>query len=263
MIDTHTHLNFDEFKDDYAEIIESGFKDGLKSIINIGVDLTSSQRAIDIGQKFENCYASVGWHPLNIKDRGFSFDELKNLIKQNKHFIKGIGETGLDFFYNDGVNEEEQKQIFIKHLNLAEEFKLPLIIHCRGANNNPQKPYTEILNLIKKNRNKKGVCHCFSGDQEIAEEFLGLGFYIGLTGIITFKNISNSFLSTIKEIPLDRILLETDSPYLAPEPHRGKRNQPINVRYVALKIASIKNISFDEVVKQTTQNAQRLFDIKL
>ncbi len=267
MIDTHAHLNFQSFKDDYQAVISDNFKNGLRAVINVGSNFLTSQKAMAIAADFSGCYAAIGLHPIHVNDEDFEEEKYENLIKKNKTRIKAVGETGLDF-YHSKKDVEKQKRIFLKHADLARKFDLPIILHCRGDKENPKDAYLELLEIIKgvcsdRDFVSNGVIHCFSADWETAREFLDLGFYVGFDGPITFKNVDFEVLTAVEKTPLDRILLETDSPYLAPEPRRGQRNEPICVRFIAQKIAEIKKISFEKVVEQTTKNAQALFNIKL
>lgn len=259
MIDTHAHLNFQAFKDDYSQVIKENFESGLKAVINVGSNLETSEKAIKISREFENCYVAVGLHPIHVEDEEFKRNKYKELIEKNKDKIKAIGETGLDF-YHSKKNIEKQKQVFLKHLGLAREFNLPAILHCRGSKESPKDAYLELLKIVKElKKTSFGVLHCFSADWEIAQEFLKLGFYLGFDGPITFKNASPELLQAVEKTPLNRILLETDCPFLAPEPYRGQRNQPVYVRFMARKIAELKNIDFNQVVKTTTESAKKLF----
>ncbi len=275
MIDTHAHLNFQAFKNDYAQVIEQNFKNGLKTVINVGSNLQTSQKAIEIAKKFKNCYAAIGLHPIHVhpvksrgagakqfnrvKDEAFNREEYADLIRKNKDLVKAIGETGLDF-YQTKENKEDQKEVFLKHLELAQEFNLPIILHCRGSKENPKDAYIELLKIIKDLKQiPPGMIHCFSADWGMAQEYLNLGFFIGFTGPITFKNATPELLQVVERSPLNKILLETDCPFLAPEPYRGQRNEPVYIRFMAQKIAEIKNISFEKVVETTTKNAKKLF----
>ncbi|MBU4369173.1 TatD family hydrolase [Patescibacteria group bacterium] len=261
MIDTHAHLNFQAFKKDYAQVIERNFNNGLKAVINIGSNLETSKKAVEISQEFENCFSAIGLHPIHVKDEYFNKKKFSLLIKENKNKVKAIGETGLDFYHNQD-SKELQKKIFCQHIELAQEYNLPIVLHCRGSKEEPNNAYLELLEIIKNLKQiPQGVIHCFSADWPIAQEFLNLGFYIGFTGPITFKNATLELLQVVEKSPLDRILLETDCPFLSPEPYRGQRNEPVYVRFIAQKISEIKNISFDQVVDQTTKNAKKLFRI--
>ncbi len=261
MIDTHAHLNFQDFDNDYQKVIQNNFQQGLKAVIIIGTDFKSGQRAIKISKEFDNCYVSLGLHPTEVDSEEFFLNKYQNLILKNPEKIKAIGETGLDYFEAQN-KKEKQKEIFLKHLQLVQEFGLPIILHCRGSRDNPKDAYLDLLKIIRGlSKIPVGVIHCFSSNWEIAQEFLDLGFYIGFTGPITFKNVSQDLLIVGRNIPLEKTLLETDCPFLTPEPHRGRRNEPIYIRFIAQKLAFLKNISFEKVVNQTSKNAKELFKI--
>ena len=228
MIDTHAHL---DKKTSLKKI---------KKIINISLNL-------GFAKKYKKIFNAIGYHPYDIKK--FDLNKLKKLVKNKK--VVAIGEIGLDKT-NVGTGRDpslqEQKNIFKKQFNLAQKLKLPVIIHCRGL-------HDKLLKILTP---YKGVIHCFTGNLNQAQEYLKLGFYISFTGIITF---SQSYNKTIKNINLNKILLETDCPYLAPEPHRGKKCEPWMIKFTAQKIAKIKKISFNKVIKQTDKNAEKLFSI--
>lgn len=230
MIDTHAHLDFKQFDKDREEVIARCFKNGVKKIINIGY---SSKI------KHKNIYFAVGYHPYDIK----RFD-LEKFKKSAKKAI-AIGEIGLDATKD---NLEQQKETFIKQLAIAKKLNLPIIIHCR-------KLHDEIIKLINGYR---GVIHCFAGSFKQAQKYLDLGFYLSFTGLITYDR---SYDKVISNTPLDKILLETDCPFLAPAPYRGKRCEPWMVKFTAQKIAKIKNIAYDKIVRQTSDNAEKLFKI--
>ncbi|MFN3301557.1 MAG: TatD family hydrolase [Patescibacteria group bacterium] len=270
MIDSHCHLNFKAFKNDWRKVLKRSFEHGITNIINIGSNYKTSERAVDIAKEFSQCYAAVGFHPIHIDDERFDPQKYSSLIRANSRIVKAIGETGFDYFYNEiskpqfkNKNYKEiQKNIFLEHLRLAKEFKLPVILHCRGEVNNPFGAYEDLLSVINSLLFlPKGVIHCFSANWSIAKKFLDLGFYIGFTGIITFKNCNDYLLEVVKKAPLEKILIETDAPYLAPEPYRGQRCEPWHVKFTAQKIAEIKRIDLEKVIKQTIKNAKNLFKI--
>ncbi len=300
MVDAHAHLNSKVFNKDYAQVIERSFRNGIKFIINAGTGLETSKKAIAIANEFENVYpvesrkagirhsgglfngvyAAVGLHPADIKKEEFDFEVYKKLAQDKPRTfceprfaqksaacsqkvrgkkVVAIGETGLDYFHiSDSKLIIRQREVFLKHLKLARELNLPLILHCRGSKDEPLKPYYEILEILAKEKNSRGVIHCFTATSEIAKKFIDLEFAIGFTGVITF---AKQLEEVVKEIPLANILTETDCPYLAPEPYRGKRNEPSYIKFVVEKIAKIKNLSVDEVSEQTTQNAIKLFKL--
>jgi TatD DNase family protein len=270
LVDTHAHLNFKDFDSDRDEIIgrclDPSNPSGQVWLINIGVNYKTSQEVIEIAQKYEKgVYATVALHPHDVtgydkrEKEEFDYDKFLALAKNKK--VVAIGETGLDYEFceNDEKAQKLQQEIFIKHLELAKEVNKPIVVHSRRT-------FPEILQLISNfntaNFQLRGVLHCYMGRWSYAEEYLELGFYLSFTGLITYARDYNK---VIKNMPLDRILIETDAPYLAPEPIRKQgeivRNTPENVKYVAEKIAEIKGVSFDEVAKQITQNAKELFGI--
>ncbi|MGC9048979.1 MAG: TatD family hydrolase [Patescibacteria group bacterium] len=262
MIDTHAHLNFNDFQDDYAEVIKRSFDNGIKAIINVGSNFLTSQRAVEIAKEFLNCYAAIGLHPIHIQDEEFKIEDYRQLIRANKRIVKAIGETGLDYFH-DRKNQEKQKEIFLKHLELAKEFNLTIILHCRGEKNNPKQAYEDLLSIINNQLSiiTSGVIHCFSADWQVAQKFLDLDFYLGFTGIITFPNVSQELVEVVDKVPREKILIETDCPFLAPQPVRGQRCEPWHVKFTAEKIAEIKKIPFEEIIKETTNNAIKLFNL--
>lgn len=258
LIDTHAHLNFEDFENDREEIIGRCLNNDIW-IINIGANYETSKKAVEIAEKYEKgVYASVALHPHDVTKEKFDYKKYKELAKNSK--VVAIGECGLDYAFceDDEKIQKLQQKVFIQHLELAKEFKKPVVIHCRRL-------FPEILKLITQNSQLKtrGALHCYMGRWSYAEKYLKLGLYISFTGLITY---ARDYDKVIKNTPLERILIETDAPYLTPEPLRqaqGKsvRNVPENVKYVAEKIAEIKQIPFDKVASQTTQNARELFMI--
>lgn len=249
-IDTHAHLNFKSFNSDYVQTLERAFNVGVKRIILPGSNLQTSKRAVEIARTDENIYAAVGLHPIHVKDEKFGSD-FEKLAKDKK--VVAIGETGLDYYY-DRTSSDLQKELFQKHLKLANLLSKPVIIHCRDA-------YEDVLSILtSQNPLPKGVMHCYLSNWDYAKILIDMGFLIGFTGIITFTK-DYELLDAVKNIPLDKILIETDAPYLTPESHRGQRNEPAYVIEVAKKIAEIKKISVEEVAEQTTKNAEELFKI--
>lgn len=257
LIDTHAHLNFKAFKDDYRETIKRAFAAGVLGIINVGSDLKTSKKAIEIAREYEKgVYAAVGIHPTHtgrIRDLTLEIKELKKLAQDSK--VVAVGETGLDFFHNK-ESREQQIVLFKELLSLGRELNLPLIVHCREA-------FKDLIDILKstipnKQYSTSGVVHCFSGSLKEAKEILDLGLYISFTGNITYSK-AEKLEQVAREIPLEKIMVETDSPFLAPIPHRGERNEPSYVVEVAKKIALIKGISFEKVAEITTQNAQKIF----
>ena len=253
LIDSHAHLDDRRFDKDRDKLIKSFKKSGIDLIINPGADISSSIKAVSLSEEYENIYAAVGVHPHSAKEMDeSSINILKSFTDRDK--VIAIGEIGLDFYY-DNSPRDIQRQRFREQLNLAKEVDLPVIIHTRDA-------AQETFEILKEAQDGKleGVLHCYSGSVEMALEYIKLGFYISLAGPVTFKNARVS-KEVAKAVPLEKLLIETDAPYLTPEPHRGKRNEPLFVRYVAGTIAELRGISFDEVAKQTSENAKKLFRI--
>ena len=270
MVDIHCHLNFKAFEKDVDKVIKKAFEAGVTKIINVGTKIDSSQKAVELAMKYDRLYATVGIHPHHA-DKLETFgrlrtsweDELEKLAKHPK--VVAIGECGMDFYSyqsNEIVNPNLQKELFIKQIELAYKLKLPLQIHNRQAGK-------EILDILLSHQssllNLPGVFHCFSGDKNFLKKVLNLGFYIGFDGNITYKGVPKGETTELKELvrftPLDRILTETDAPFLSPQPHRGGRNLPEYVILIAGKIAEIKSVTFEEVKEQTTINAKSVFQL--
>lgn len=290
LVDSHCHINFISFKDDGHKVINDFLRDNYALIV-VGSQDTSSLRAIEYADQYERgVYASVGLHPIDLiegaedtaiidgrpqifKGRQEDFDRAKYLaMAQSSGKVKAIGEVGLDYFYLGKYAAEQveeykakQAQVLREFIALAEELKLPLILHCRGTKEDPYGAYGDLLKILQEEkasgRKFYGVVHCFGGDASQAKGFLALGLYLGFTGIVTFKKKSEEIQLIAKETPLDRILIETDAPFLAPEPRRSERNIPSYVEFVAKKIAALKNLNYAEVAEATTQNAKNLFRI--
>ena len=222
-------------------------------VINPGADLNSSIKAVSLSEQYDNIYAAVGVHPHSAKEMDDSTIEiLKSFTNREK--VIAIGEIGLDYYYDNSPREIQQKR-FIEQLNLAKEVELPVIIHTREA-------AKDTFDIIKEAQDGslEGVMHCFSGSVEMAMEYIKLGFYISLAGPVTFKNARVS-KEVAKTVPLDKLMIETDAPYLTPEPYRGKRNEPFYVRYIAGTIAELRGMTFEEVATKTSENARKLFNI--
>ncbi len=264
MVDTHCHLNFHAFKDDLDEVIKSALEKGVSKIINVGTKIDSSQKAIEIAEKYENIYATVGIHPHHADKLEENWlDELEKLAKHPK--IVAIGECGLDFYryeLNGLTDPKIQKELFIKQIDLSHKLKLPLMIHNRQAG-------WDILEIINKHKglllDPPGMFHCFSGDMGLLKEVLDLGFYIGFDGNITYKGIAPREITDLKDLakatPVDRILVETDSPFLTPIPHRGEKNKPEYAIIIAKFIAELKGLEFEKFNEITAKNAEILFKL--
>lgn len=246
IFDTHSHYTDEQFSDRDELLIKLNKENNVSEIITCGTDIPSSKECIALAEKFSFVYAAVGYHPEELTRNNVDINTLKQLICER---VVAIGEIGLDYYWNK-ENKEKQKEGFISQLNLAKEFDLPVIVHDREA-------HGDTLSILKTYK-PKGVLHCFSGSVEMAQEIIKLGMYIGVGGVITFKNAKN-LPDVVKALPLDRILLETDAPYLAPVPFRSKRNDSSLIPYIAEKIGDVKGISKEEVLKITRENAFRLF----
>lgn len=265
--DSHAHYDDEKFNEDRDEVIEKIYNAGITKFMSASYDLESSKKAIKLIEKYDFIYTTSGISPDGLKD---SIEETRNEIlklkevilnyknqkkkaeKQDK--IVGIGEIGLDYYWNK-ENKEIQKYAFIEQIKLANEMNLPIAIHTREA-------VMDTLEILKQNPvNKKGVFHCCPFNRELVKEALKLGFYISIAGPVTFKNSKNA-PEIIDMIPIDRMLIETDSPYLAPEPVRGTRNDSRNVKYTAQKIAELKGLTLEEVAKATYGNAEKLYNIE-
>ncbi len=257
LFDTHSHYNDEKFDMDRDEIIKQTYNSGVTRFITAGYSLESSIKAIEISKKYEYIYTIIGISPNDIPENKEELynqiEQVEELYKQNDKVV-GIGEIGLDYYWNK-ENKELQKEAFIEQIKLANKLELPIIIHTRDA-------VQDTIDILKNKIEAvhKGIFHCCPLNRELVKEALKLGFYISFAGPITFKNSKNAD-EIINMVPNDRMLIETDSPYLAPEPHRGTRNDSRNVKYMAGKIATVKNIDVEEVAKITYQNANRIFNL--
>lgn len=257
LFDNHSHLNDEKFDEDRDEIIREIINTDTKNFITAGYSLEGSKKAVEISNKYDFMYATCGISPNDIpqneEELWKMLDEIKNLIKNNNKKVVAVGEIGLDYYWNTD-NKELQTKAFIEQIKLANELDLPIVIHTRDA-------IMDTLEILKENPVKnKGVFHCCPQNRELIKEGLKLGFYISFAGPITFKSSKNAD-EMINLVPNDRILIETDSPYLAPEPVRGTRNTPINVKYVAQKIADAKGMTLEQIADITYENARKIFRI--
>jgi len=253
LFDSHCHVDDDSYDNDRKELIEDLPNKGIDLIMEIGADMDSSRRAAVLAKRYPFIYAAVGVHPHDTRNMTEEdIEELALLASEPK--VKAIGEIGLDYHYPD-THKPSQKKWFERQMQLTMDLSMPFIIHDRES-------HADCLEILRKFDIKRvgGVMHCFSGSVEMAKEVIKLGMVISLGGPVTFKNARHS-VEVAKEIPLDKILIETDSPYLAPEPLRGKRNSPEYVRFVAEKIAEIKGETFETVARVTKENAMKLFKI--
>lgn len=254
IIDTHCHLNDEELYKDYKNVVKRAKEAGITTLFVVGWDYESSKQAIEIAESDENIFAIVGYHPCNIE--GVSDEEFNKTMSLLDHpKVVALGEIGLDYYWvKEAEKREYQKRFFIRQINEANKHNLPISIHCRDA-------IDDCLRVLKENHvNKGGVMHCYSGGSEYMNEFLKVGMYISLGGPVTFKNAKAPKEVAIK-VPFDKLLVETDSPYLAPHPLRGSVNEPANTLLVVQEIARLRNVSEEEVADQTTKNAKRLFNI--
>ena len=245
MIDSHAHI-LNEYYDKIDDLIKELKDKNIVSVVDAASNYNESLEIIELSKKYRDfIIPAIGIHPECINDE--KVDNIEKLIKGNN--IKAIGEIGLDYYWNKD-NKEEQKKMFIDQIELAKKYNLPVIVHTRDS-------IQDCFDILKEHR-VKGVLHCFTGSYEMAKEFIKYGYKLGIGGVLTFKN--SKLYEVVEKIDLKDILIETDSPYLSPEPFRGKQNNPSNVYYVAKRIAEIKNISIEEVIDITAKNARELFD---
>ncbi len=254
LFDSHAHLDAKRFDKDRDKVIERAKQNGISHIMNPGADFESSVKSIELASKYDIVYAAVGVHPHDAS----TMDEMMlQLLKgmTNKPKVMAIGEIGLDFHY-DYSPRDIQRKWFREQIRMAKEVNLPIIVHDREANN-------EVMNILKEEEafDTGVLMHCYSGSAEMARQYVKRGAYISIAGPITFKNARKA-VEVVEAIPIDYLMIETDSPYLTPHPYRGKRNESSYVKYVAEKIAEIKGISFDEVAERTMENAKKYFRIK-
>ena len=249
--DSHSHYNDEKFDGDRQYIIEETYRNNITKFMCIGYNVEQSKKAIEIAEKYPYIFATAGISPNDINENVFNdIYIIEEISKSDK--VKEIGEIGLDYYWNKD-NKELQKEVFIKQIDIANRLELPIVIHNRDA-------YVDTINLLKEHPVvKKGIFHCCQLNQELIKDALKLDFYISFSGNITFKNAKSE--DVVSLVPMDRILIETDSPYLSPEPLRGTRNTSINVKYVAEKISSIKGLSLEEVANATYKNAMDIYNI--
>jgi TatD DNase family protein len=291
LIDSHCHVNFNAYKEDGEEVIKRSL-DQQVWLINIGSQSATSERSIRIADKYPvGVYAVVGLHPIHLmqdvtetasfegetyefttRQEDFDKEKYRGLAKSSKKVV-GLGETGLDYWYFDEFSEARineakkiQKRVFEEFIDLSVELGLPLVIHCRGTKADLYGAYDDAYEILraaseKYGRPLRGVIHCFTGTAQQTRKFLDLGFFIGFTGLITFKKKVEWLWEIVRQTPLEKILIETDAPFLSPEPHRGKRNEPAYVRLVAQKVAELKGLPLEKIAEVTTANARELFGI--
>ncbi|MBB6447486.1 TatD family hydrolase [Bacillus benzoevorans] len=253
LFDTHAHLNAEQYNDDLSEVIARALQAGVEQMTIVGFDRPTIEKAMELIEVYDFMVASVGWHPVDaIEMRDADLQWIEELSAHPK--VRAIGEIGLDYYW-DKSPKDIQQEVFRRQIRLAKKVKLPIIIHNRDAT-------SDIIGILKEEEASEvgGIMHCFSGSVETARECLDMNFYISLGGPVTFKNAKKP-KEVAKEVPLDRLLIETDCPYLTPHPYRGKRNEPAYVKLVAEQIAELKGLTLDEVAAATTENAKRLFAI--
>jgi TatD DNase family protein len=250
LIDTHAHLDFSQFDEDRSQVIQHAFQSGLKAILNVGIDFQTSMASIDLAEEYEGMFAVVGYHPHEAKHlNGVALTKLQALAK-DKHVV-AIGEIGLDYYRNRSPRAAQQ-EAFRQQIHLARKLRLPVVVHIRQA-------YEDAMTILQEEHASEvgGVLHCFSGDKEMAAWAIREGFHLSFTGVVTFPR--SQALSIASTIPIDTLLLETDCPFLAPVPQRGRRNEPSYVSLTATCIAESRGISVDRLAESTTRTAKRLF----
>ncbi|NLP53008.1 TatD family hydrolase [Bacillus sp. RO1] len=253
LFDTHVHLNADQYEEDLQEVIDRAQAEKVTNMVVVGFDRKTITRAMELVEKYDFLYAAVGWHPVDAID--MTEEDLawiEDLASHEK--VVAIGEMGLDYHW-DKSPKEVQKEVFRKQIQLAKKVKLPIVIHNRDAT-------ADVVQILKEEDAKEvgGIMHCFTGSLEVAKECMEMNFYISFGGPVTFKNAKKP-KEVVKEIPMEKLLIETDCPYLTPHPYRGKRNEPGYVRLVAEQIAELKELRIEEVAEKTTANAKKLFGI--
>ncbi|WHY14216.1 TatD family hydrolase [Peribacillus frigoritolerans] len=253
LFDTHVHVNAEQFNEDLEDVIERAKEAGVDNMVVVGFDRPTIIRAMELIETYDFMYAAIGWHPVDAID--MTEDDLQWIEELSNHpKVVAIGEMGLDYHW-DKSPKDVQMEVFRKQIRLAKKVGLPIIIHNREAT-------ADIVNILKEEEASRvgGIMHCFSGSAETALECINMNFYISLGGPVTFKNAKKP-KEVAAAVPLDRLLIETDCPYLAPHPYRGKRNEPSYVKLVAEQIAEIKQLTIEEVSQATTENAKKLFGI--
>jgi TatD DNase family protein len=253
IFDSHAHYDDEAFNDDRDAVIHEIKDSGVIGVLNCGASIEGTRMSVELSGKYEFIYAAVGIHPEHADTVNEQIiNELRNLAQNVK--VRAIGEIGLDYYYEENPSREIQKEAFKLQMMLATELKLPVVIHDRDA-------HSDTLDILKEFPEVIGVVHCFSGSVEFAKECLKLGYYIGFTGVITFKN-AKKIVEVARAVPMDRILVETDCPYMAPTPYRGKRNKSDYIKYIIEKISEIKERSIEEIEEMTIFNAKQLLKIK-
>ncbi|WP_431793377.1 TatD family hydrolase [Bacillus altitudinis] len=253
LFDTHAHLNAEQYNEDLEQVIERAKSEKVEKIVVVGFDRPTITRAMELIEAYDCMYAAIGWHPvdaIDMTDEDLAW--IKELSQHEK--VVAIGEMGLDYYW-DKSPKDVQKEVFRRQIALAKEVNLPIIIHNRDATE-------DVVTILKEEGAAEvgGIMHCFTGSLEIAKACMEMNFYISFGGPVTFKNAKKP-KEVVKDIPSDRLLIETDCPYLTPAPFRGKRNEPSYVKYIAEQIAELREISFEELAALTTENAKKVFRI--
>lgn len=252
IFESHAHYEDARFDEDRDELLSSMRDNNIEYVINVGSSIENSRKSIELAEKYEHVYAAIGVHPSDIEC--LNEESFKWLREQtSNHKVAAVGEIGLDYYWDkEKYVQQRQREWFIRQLDLARETELPVIIHSRDA-------AEDTLNIMKEKANGiPGVIHCYSYSKEMAEQYLKMGYYIGIGGVLTFKN-GKKLKEVAAMLPMDRILLETDCPYMAPEPHRGERNSSLFIPHIVAELSRIKGISEEEIIEITNQNARRLF----
>jgi TatD DNase family protein len=252
LIDSHAHLELKDFEKDRDQVIHRAKKNGLDYIVTVGINLDDCKRALSVAAMYDMVYASLGIHPHFAKEiNNKTYDEIRKLVKHDK--VVAYGEIGLDFFRNLSPRDIQIRR-FGEQLELAHELDLPIIVHDRDA-------HEKTLEMLEKwNGKQRGIIHCFSGDYSMAKKCLDWGYYISIPGTVTYRN-SSIIRDVVRKVPIERLLVETDCPFLTPEPKRGKRNEPANVIHTARKLSDIKGLRYEEVCRITSENAMAVFGI--
>ncbi|KML08585.1 hydrolase TatD [Bacillus safensis] len=253
LFDTHAHLNAEQYNEDLEQVIERAKSEKVEKIVVVGFDRPTITRAMELIEEYDFIYAAIGWHPvdaIDMTDEDLAW--IKDLSQHEK--VVAIGEMGLDYYW-DKSPKDVQKEVFRRQIALAKEVNLPIVIHNRDATE-------DVVTILKEEGAAEvgGIMHCFTGSLETAKACMEMNFYISFGGPVTFKNAKKP-KEVVKEIPSDRLLIETDCPYLTPVPFRGKRNEPSYVKYIAEQIAELREISFEELAELTTKNAKKVFRI--
>jgi TatD DNase family protein len=253
IFDSHAHYDDEAFNEDRESIIDELKENNVIGVINCGSTIEGARMSLELAKKYDYFYAAVGIHPeyANELDEKL-LGEIREMAKYEK--VKAIGEIGLDYYWEENPSREVQKATFRAQMALAEELDLPVVIHDREA-------HEDTLNILKEFPKVKGVVHCFSGSAEFAVQCLKIGYYIGITGVVTFKN-AKKIVEVVKEVPVEKLLLETDCPYMAPTPYRGKRNKSDYISFIMQEVAKIKDIGLEELSRKTIENTKILFNIK-